>query len=204
MDVEATTDEPARAPTRTRSSSACSRTRTSPTTLPGGALGALLESGEARRAFKRLAVTHAEGRRFVLVGLGAARRVRRRAGPRRGRRRARTRPRARRAHAVLGGPPPRRRRWSSAGSSRARCCTPTGSTATSDCTGSEASARSSGCWSAPITTSRRRSAAASVVAAAQNRARDLRTRRPTTSRRTALAAYASQTAGAARARVGRR
>ena len=39
--------------------------------VPGGALNALLESGEAQRKFKRLAVTHAEGRRFVLVGLGA-------------------------------------------------------------------------------------------------------------------------------------
>jgi leucyl aminopeptidase len=39
--------------------------------VPGGALGALLQSGEARRAFKRIAVTHAEGRRFVVVGLGA-------------------------------------------------------------------------------------------------------------------------------------
>jgi len=39
--------------------------------LPGGALSALLESGEAQRKFKRLAVTHAEGARFVLVGLGA-------------------------------------------------------------------------------------------------------------------------------------
>ncbi|MGI8904694.1 MAG: leucyl aminopeptidase family protein [Solirubrobacteraceae bacterium] len=39
--------------------------------VPGGALAALLESGEARRAFKRLAVVHAEGRRFVLAGLGA-------------------------------------------------------------------------------------------------------------------------------------
>ena len=39
--------------------------------VPGGELGALLESGEARRSFKRLAVTHAEGRRFILVGLGA-------------------------------------------------------------------------------------------------------------------------------------
>jgi leucyl aminopeptidase len=38
--------------------------------LPGGALGALLESGEARREFKRLAVTHADGTRVVLVGLG--------------------------------------------------------------------------------------------------------------------------------------
>jgi leucyl aminopeptidase len=39
--------------------------------VPDGALEALLQSGEARRAFKRIAVTHAEGRRFVLVGLGA-------------------------------------------------------------------------------------------------------------------------------------
>ncbi len=39
--------------------------------VPGEALGALLQSGEARREFKRVAVTHAESRRFVLVGLGA-------------------------------------------------------------------------------------------------------------------------------------
>jgi leucyl aminopeptidase len=39
--------------------------------VPGGALEALLESGEGSREFKRLAVTHAEGRRWVLVGLGA-------------------------------------------------------------------------------------------------------------------------------------
>jgi leucyl aminopeptidase len=38
--------------------------------LPGGALGALLDSGEARREFKRLAVTHADGVRVILVGLG--------------------------------------------------------------------------------------------------------------------------------------
>jgi len=37
---------------------------------PDGALQALLEDGEARRAFKRLAVTHAEGRRWIVVGLG--------------------------------------------------------------------------------------------------------------------------------------
>ena len=35
-----------------------------------GALQALLDSGEARRDFKRLAVTHAEGVRFILIGLG--------------------------------------------------------------------------------------------------------------------------------------
>jgi leucyl aminopeptidase len=38
--------------------------------VPGGVLGGLLESGEAGGAFKRLAVAHAEGRRFVVVGLG--------------------------------------------------------------------------------------------------------------------------------------
>jgi leucyl aminopeptidase len=39
--------------------------------LPGGGLGALLASGEAQRKFKRLAVTHVDGRRVILVGLGA-------------------------------------------------------------------------------------------------------------------------------------
>ena len=38
--------------------------------LPGDALGALLSSGEARREFKRLAVTHADGARAILIGLG--------------------------------------------------------------------------------------------------------------------------------------
>jgi leucyl aminopeptidase len=38
---------------------------------PGGELQALLESGEARRAFRKLAVGHAAGKRWVLVGLGA-------------------------------------------------------------------------------------------------------------------------------------
>ena len=37
---------------------------------PGGELQALLESGEARRGFRKLAVTHAGGKRWVLVGLG--------------------------------------------------------------------------------------------------------------------------------------
>src|ERR1700680_1113243 len=34
-------------------------------------LGELLLSGEARRSFKSLAVVHAEGKRWVVVGLGA-------------------------------------------------------------------------------------------------------------------------------------
>ena len=39
--------------------------------VPGRALSALLDSGEAQREFKRLAVTHANGVRAILVGLGA-------------------------------------------------------------------------------------------------------------------------------------
>ena len=39
--------------------------------LPDGTLTAIVSSGEARSAFKRLAVTHAAQRRFILVGLGA-------------------------------------------------------------------------------------------------------------------------------------
>jgi leucyl aminopeptidase len=35
-----------------------------------GTLEALLDSGEAQRKFKRLAVTHAEERRYILIGLG--------------------------------------------------------------------------------------------------------------------------------------
>src|SRR3954447_10089165 len=36
-----------------------------------GALQALVDSGEARRALRKLAVTHAGGKRWILVGLGA-------------------------------------------------------------------------------------------------------------------------------------
>jgi leucyl aminopeptidase len=38
--------------------------------VEGGALGRLLESGEARTTFRHLAVTHAADRRWLLVGLG--------------------------------------------------------------------------------------------------------------------------------------
>jgi leucyl aminopeptidase len=38
--------------------------------LPGGELGALLESGEARTGFRKLALTHADGRRWIVAGLG--------------------------------------------------------------------------------------------------------------------------------------
>src|SRR4051812_26901762 len=36
----------------------------------GGELQALLDSGEARRAFRKLAVAHADAKRWILVGLG--------------------------------------------------------------------------------------------------------------------------------------
>jgi leucyl aminopeptidase len=36
----------------------------------GGVLQALVDSGEARRGLRKLAVTHAEGRRYIVVGLG--------------------------------------------------------------------------------------------------------------------------------------
>jgi leucyl aminopeptidase len=38
--------------------------------LPGEPLAALLESGEAQRKFKKLALTHAVGARVILIGLG--------------------------------------------------------------------------------------------------------------------------------------
>jgi leucyl aminopeptidase len=38
--------------------------------LPDGDLGALLESGEARTGFRKLALTHADGRRWIVAGLG--------------------------------------------------------------------------------------------------------------------------------------
>ncbi len=43
--------------------------------VPGDALGALVESGEARTAPRKVAVAHAEGARWVLVGLGARERL---------------------------------------------------------------------------------------------------------------------------------
>ena len=38
---------------------------------PDGALGALVDSGEAKPAFRKLALTHAGGKRWILAGLGA-------------------------------------------------------------------------------------------------------------------------------------
>src|SRR6478672_11905280 len=39
--------------------------------LPGGELEALLDGGEATRSFKHVALWHHDGRRYLLVGLGA-------------------------------------------------------------------------------------------------------------------------------------
>ena len=103
------------------SSSGSSRARTSPTTPRAASSRPCWTSGEARRGFRKLAVTHAGGKRWVLVGLGErdefdAERARVAAGGR-----LRPRGRARRADAVLGGPPPRRRRRRRRAWSRARC-----------------------------------------------------------------------------------
>ena len=77
---------------------------------PDGALGALVEAGEAKAAFRKLALTHDDGKRWLVAGLGK----RDEFDPERARivarRRDRPRPRARRALAVLGAPPPRLRR----------------------------------------------------------------------------------------------
>ena len=59
-----------REPTPTRSRSACSRARSRPTGRPRRSRE-LLASGEARRSFKALALAHADGKRWLLVGLGA-------------------------------------------------------------------------------------------------------------------------------------
>src|ERR1700754_1184525 len=42
-----------------------------PHDVEGGALGALVESGEARSEFRSLTHAHAAGRRWILIGLGA-------------------------------------------------------------------------------------------------------------------------------------
>src|SRR4051794_31806649 len=39
--------------------------------LPGGELNALLDAGEAKRGFRKVALTHADGRRWLVAGLGA-------------------------------------------------------------------------------------------------------------------------------------
>src|SRR5690242_19378153 len=71
-----------------------------------GTLQALVDSGEARRGLRKLAATHADGRRYVLACLVARGDV----DPERARRRGHgTRAAARHEGALLGGASPRRR-----------------------------------------------------------------------------------------------
>jgi leucyl aminopeptidase len=67
--VEATTDPPASTNADTVAIGLFTGTGVAHDT-PGGDLQALVDSGEARAAYKKLAVTHAEGKRWILVGLG--------------------------------------------------------------------------------------------------------------------------------------
>ena len=164
--------------------------------LPGGALGALLDSGEARREFKRLAVTHADGARAILVGLGDrskfdAERARVAAAVAHGR--------ARELgtgtlcwevpHHVGDGRRRRARR-------RARCCTPTGSTATSRPSEDSRQVQT-------LVLSAHHDVSEPVrdgddLTAAQNRARDLGNTPANDLPPAALADYAEELAGAAR------
>ena len=65
MNVEASTTEPLATDADTIAVGVFEGEDPAPAALTG-----LLESGEGSRKFKRTAITHAEGRRFILVGLG--------------------------------------------------------------------------------------------------------------------------------------
>ncbi len=69
MDVSATTAAPADTAADTVALGMFAGKRI-PHDLEGAPLQALLDSGEARTTFKHLAVTHAAGKRWILVGLG--------------------------------------------------------------------------------------------------------------------------------------
>src|SRR5215210_6351065 len=69
MDVRATTDAPAATGADTIAVGVFDGEGVAHD-LPDGQLGALLESGEARTGFRKLALTHAGGRRWLVVGLG--------------------------------------------------------------------------------------------------------------------------------------
>ena len=69
MDVSATTEAPAETGADTVAIGLFEDEGVAHDT-PGGALGALVDSGEAKPAFRKLALTHADGRRWLLAGLG--------------------------------------------------------------------------------------------------------------------------------------
>src|ERR687890_780394 len=69
MDVRATTDDPPVSGADTIVVGVFEG-KGIPHDVEDGALGALVESGEARPGFRKLAVAHAAGRRWILIGLG--------------------------------------------------------------------------------------------------------------------------------------
>src|ERR687898_420377 len=69
MDVRATTDDPPGTGADTVVVGLFAG-KGVPHDVEDGALGALVESGEARSGFRKLTHTHAAGRRWILVGLG--------------------------------------------------------------------------------------------------------------------------------------
>jgi len=69
MDVRATTDDPPAAGADTIVVGLFDG-KGVPHDVEGGALGALVEAGEARSGFRKLAVAHAAGKRWILIGLG--------------------------------------------------------------------------------------------------------------------------------------
>jgi leucyl aminopeptidase len=70
MEIRATTDDPAATGADTIVVGVF-EAKGIPHDTEDGALGALVESGEARSEFRKLTHTHAAGRRWILVGLGA-------------------------------------------------------------------------------------------------------------------------------------
>src|SRR5919107_933216 len=70
MDVRATTDDPPATNADTIVVGIFDG-KGVPHDVGDGALGALVESGEARSGFRKLTVAHAAGKRWILIGLGA-------------------------------------------------------------------------------------------------------------------------------------
>ena len=141
----------------------------------GGVLQALVDSGEAKRGLRKLAVTHAEGRRYIVAGLGGRVGLRPRAGA--GGRGDASSARAKELgtqDAVLGGPAPRHRRArrrAGRGHAARRLHVHASTRATPTTPGLEALI-----LSAHHDVSAPRRAAATVVAEAVNAARDLQNR----------------------------
>ena len=162
----------------------------------GGVLQALVDSGEAKRGLRKLAVTHAEGKRYIVAGLGA----RSDFDPERARIAAAggrvARAGARDQDAVLGGPAPRLRR----ARRRARRGHAAGglhATASSRAPTTTTPAASDALLLSAHHDVSAPAAQAATVAAAANRARDLQNRPANVLTPTALAEYAQGLEGVA-------